>query len=270
VVADAAEDNIRYMELRFTPKALNNIVNTDYKSVVTWVCEAANESAKQHNLDVRLIVSVNRHESLEIAMLAYDAALACRDMGIVGIDLAGAEANFPPELFRPLFERARADGMNITIHAGEWAGADSVRSAVELGAKRIGHGIRSIEDIAVVDLLKERGIVLEVCPTSNVDSGSVESIDQHPLGRLHEAGVRTTINTDDPLISGITLSEELRRASASFGFSTADIRRQTLTAAENAFLPEADRVMLVNRFRNWLFPPGTRPLSAIAPSAPMG
>lgn len=265
VVADAAADNVRYLELRFTPKALNNIVNTDYRHVVTWVCEAANDSARQHNMDVRLIVSVNRHESIEIAMLAYEAAIACRDMGIVAIDLAGAEANYPPELFRPLFDRAKADGLNITIHAGEWAGADSVRSAVELGARRIGHGIRSIEDASVVDLLKERGIVLEVCPTSNVDSGSVESMAAHPLGRLHAAGVKTTINTDDPLISGITLSDELRRAMASFGFSTPDIRRQTLTAAESAFLPETERILLVNKFRNWLFPPGTRPLSAIVP-----
>ena len=260
VIADAAADNIRYMELRFTPKALNNIVNRDYKEVINWVCEAAREAASANNIKVGLIVAMNRHESLDIALNAFEAALALREQGIVGVDLAGQEANYPVSLFRSLFERAQAEGLGITIHAGEWAGPESVRSAVEVGATRIGHGIRTIEDPELVQLLVERGIVLEVCPSSNVDSGAVLSLKDHPLEKLYTAGVRTTLNTDDPLISGITLSDEFARVMAQTALTLNDLKRMQILGARAAFLPSSERTALAVQFENWFFPPATQPL----------
>ncbi len=260
VIADAAEDNIRYMELRFTPKALNNIVNRDYQEVISWVCEAAKEAAEANNIKVGLIVAMNRHESLDIALNAFEAALALRGQGIVGVDLAGQEANYPVSLFRVLFERARAEGLGITIHAGEWAGPDSVRSAVEIGATRIGHGIRTIEDPDLVQMLVEKGIVLEVCPSSNVDSGAVASLKEHPLEKLYTAGVRTTINTDDPLISGITLSDEFARVLNATSLTLNDLKRMQILASRAAFLPSSERTALAAQFEAWFFPPPTRPL----------
>src|SRR5690606_24070096 len=131
----------------------------------------------QHDIHVNLILSMNRHESLAIGEAVLEAALEFANNGVVGVDLAGREADYPARPFQSLFERAKAAGLGVTIHAGEWSGAESVRDAVEfLHCDRIGHGIRAIEDEALVERLVEMGTVLEVCPTSNVDSGVIADL----------------------------------------------------------------------------------------------
>lgn len=250
-VADAAADNIKYMELRFTPQALNNLLNATFSEVVEWVCDAANDASAQLDIQVNLILSMNRHESLDIGEQVLDAAEAFCDRGIGGIDLAGREAEFSARPFLPLFERAKSLGLGVTIHAGEWSGANTVREAVEeLGADRIGHGIRAIEDPALVELLVERGTVLEVCPTSNIHSGVVANMAVHPLTALYRSGVRTTINTDDPLVCDISLCDELAAVLAETPLTLDDIRQQTLTAARAAFLPSDQRLALVARLES--------------------
>lgn len=252
VVADAAADNVKYMELRFTPQALNNIMRCQYADVVTWVCEAVRNACARYGIEVNLIVSMNRHESTEIAEEVIEAAIAHIGCGVVGIDLAGQEANYSARPFRALFERAKASGLGITVHAGEWAGPDSVREVVEeLGATRIGHGIRAIEDPAMIDLLLELGTVLEVCPTSNVHSGVVSQYANHPLVELTRAGVRTTINTDDPLISNITLSDELAAVMDNTPLTLDDLKRQQLTAVRAAFISPERRAELAAQFGSW-------------------
>ncbi len=252
VIADAAADNIKYMELRFTPQALNNIMHCDYETVVEWVCAATREACSQHDINVKLILSMNRHESVGIGELVLQAALKFHDAGVVGIDLAGQEEGFSGLPFGDLFVEAKAAGLGVTIHAGEWSGAPSVREAVELlGADRIGHGIRAVEDADVVALLRERGTVLEVCPQSNIDSGVVETYVEHPLLPLYRQGVQTTINTDDPLISDITLSDEFANTMRHGGLTLDDVQAHTLTAARSAFLPEAERRALVAQFETW-------------------
>jgi adenosine deaminase len=252
VVADAAADNVKYMELRFTPQALNNIMRCQYGDVVTWVCEAVRAACLRYGIEVNLIVSMNRHESTEIAEEVIEAALAHVGYGVVGIDLAGQEANFSARPFRSLFERAKENGLGITVHAGEWAGAASVREVVEeLGATRIGHGIRAIEDPTLVDLLLSQGTVLEVCPTSNVHSGVVAQYSSHPIVALTQAGVRTTINTDDPLISNITLSDELAAVIDHTPLTLDDLKRQQLTAVRAAFIPPERRAELATQFGSW-------------------
>ena len=253
-IADAAADNVRYMELRFTPKALNNLLNSTFEHIVACVCDAAEEAAQQHDIGVRLILSINRHESYEIGEQVIDVAAQFGDRGVVGIDLAGREADFSALPFLPLFERARSLGLGLTIHAGEWLGADNVREAVEiLGADRIGHGIRAVEDAALVDLLAERGTVLEVCPTSNVHSGVVANLSVHPLAELFQRGVQTTINTDDPLISNITLGSEIEDLLVETALTLDDVKQQTLTAARAAFLPAGQKAALVSQFQQWLY-----------------
>lgn len=251
-VADAAADNVKYLELRFTPPALSNIMGCSYHDVIGWVCDAASDAAGDYAIQVRLIISMNRHESVEIGEQVLAAALAHRDRGVVAVDLAGNEDGYSARPFRKLFKRAKAEGLGVTIHAGEWAGAESVRYAVKyLNPDRIGHGVRAIEDPTLVDLLAKRRTVLEVCPSSNVDSGVVADWPQHPLRELRRR-VPVTINTDDPLVSGITLSDEIARAMTFLGLSLDDVKQHILTAAQVSFLPQDEREALVTQFAGWL------------------
>ena len=253
VVVDAANDNIKYMELRFTPKALCNVLQCPYEDVMDWVCDTVRDTAAEHDIDVRLIVSMNRHEGVDIAEEVLEVALAYQDRGVVGLDLAGQEYGYSCKPFSEVFQRARSEGLFITVHAGEWAGADSVQDAIDyLGAMRIGHGIRSAEDNHVVAKLANYGIVLEVCPTSNLHSGIVRELEQHPLLDLYRAGVKTTVNTDDPLISNISLTTELLDVMFTMKLSFDDIKRQIMNAIEGAFLPDDERKALVAKFQSWV------------------
>ncbi|MBC7872301.1 MAG: adenosine deaminase [Chitinophagaceae bacterium] len=255
IIADAAADNIKYMELRFTPQALCQISRCTPEDVVALVCETTAASAAEHGIDVRLIVSINRNESLEIGERALYAALDNREHGIVGFDLAGSESGFPATPFRELFRKAEEGGLGLTLHAGEWDGAQSVWDAVgNLGAERVGHGIRVLEDPGIVRVLMERGVVLEVCPTSTVDSGVVASFSSHPIPQLIANGLKVTINTDDPSVSAITLSDEIDRTMVHLAFTMDDVKRHTLIAAHAAFLPEKERAALVAKFEKWLYP----------------
>lgn len=252
-VADAAADNVRYMELRFTPRALSNILNCSYHDVIGWVCEAVAAAAQEHDVIVRLIISMNRHESVEIGEHVLEAALEYRNQGVVALDLAGKEDEFPAAPFRDVFLRAKQSNLGITIHAGEWGGAVNVREAVEqLQADRIGHGVRSVEDPALVDFLVQHGIVLEVCPTSNVHSGVVPDWTHHPLAKMVQLHMLTTLNTDDPLMSNITLSDEVAHVVDDMGLTLDEVRRQILNAARASFLPPSERAALVAKFETWL------------------
>ncbi|HET7144234.1 MAG TPA: hypothetical protein VFI68_09465, partial [Anaerolineales bacterium] len=171
-VEDAAKDNVRYLELRFTPVALSRAEGFPLHDVMDWVTTSANEAAKKNKIKVGLIASVNRHESPELAeQVAWLAADHIQD-GLVGMDLAGNEAEFKADPFYGIFKEAKQAGLHLTIHAGEWGPAANVREAIEnLGAERIGHGVRVMEDESVTALAREHGAVFEVCVTSNFQSG---------------------------------------------------------------------------------------------------
>lgn len=249
VVADAAADNVKYLELRFTPMALAKAQNFPLEDVADWVIEAVNRAQADHDIQVRLIASFNRHEPMEIGRRVTQIAADRRRKGIAGLDLAGDEVNFGTAEYAPLFAEARAAGLGITIHAGEWNGPDVVRVAIEeLGASRIGHGVRIVEDAGVVQLALERGATFEVCVTSNVQSGAVRRLADHPLRDLYSRCLRTTINTDDPSISDVTLTDEYQVAVEVLGFQVEDIKHTIRTAAEGAFLPPAEKAGLVARF----------------------
>ncbi len=253
VVEDAAADHVRYLELRFTPYALASRMHFPMIDTVGWVADAARAAAAEFGIQVGLIVSINRHEPLEVALEAMQAALSHRERGVLGLDLAGREVGFPARPFGPVFLSAKREGLGITIHAGEWHGPDNIRDAIEnLYTDRIGHGVRVVEDSWTVGLARERGTIFEVCPTSNVQTGVVRELALHPLLDLSYLNLGYTINTDDPAISNIELSDEYLLVMQSFGFTLGMLRQAILRAASASFLPAADKAALVESLRTEL------------------
>jgi len=174
-------------------------------------------------------------------MKELDAILAHRDH-IVAVDLAGDEARFPAHLFKDHFKRVRDAGLQVTIHAGEADGPESVWSAIrDLGAERIGHGFRSIEDPALVDYLAVNGIGLESCPTSNLHISAVENYASHPIRQLADQGVKFCLNTDDPGISAIDIQHEYNIAAPAVGLSPEQVHKSQLDALDMAFLSDTDK-----------------------------
>jgi adenosine deaminase len=244
-VRDAALDGVRYLELRFNPAALAKARGFALGEVMDWVCEAAEETATNAGILVRFIVSVNRHEPVGLAEDAVGLAVERKGRGIVGLDLAGREWDFPAAPFASLFAETKKEGLRVTVHAGEWSDALGVRQAVEaLGADRVGHGVQVVGDADVVAMARERRIVFEVCLTSNVQSGVVPEMAAHPLPRMLEAGLQVTLNSDDPAISRITLGGEYALAVRDLGLSIQTLRGMILTAAQASFLPARERKSL--------------------------
>ncbi|MCL4273988.1 MAG: adenosine deaminase [Anaerolineales bacterium] len=252
-VEDAAKDHVRYLELRFTPVALSRAEGFPLHDVVDWVIKSSQAAAKKYEIKVGLIASVNRHESHELAeQVAWIAAEHMKN-GLVGLDLAGNEAEFASEPFYGIFKEAKQTGLRITIHAGEWGPAENVREAIEnLGAERIGHGVRVLEDENVTALAKESGTAFEVCVTSNFQSGVVSDLKQHPLPRMIEKGLNTTINTDDPSVSRITLAREYQYACEDLDISIDSVKQCILNAAQASFLPDVEKAEFVSSLKKEL------------------
>jgi adenosine deaminase len=245
-IADAAADNVRYMELRFTPVALSRVEDFSLEEVIDWVIEGTREASQENGIVTRLILSVNRHESPELASQVIRHAIERQEPLIVGVDLAGDEAHFPALPFAEHFQEARDAGLHVTAHAGEWGDAGNVAAAItQLGAERIGHGVRVLEDPSVVALARERRTAFEVCVTSNYQSGVVSALKEHPLPKMLSADLNVTINTDDPSISQITLGGEYSVVCEELGLPLATLRGQVLSAAKAAFLPPDERRNLV-------------------------
>lgn len=252
-VEDAARDNVRYMELRFTPVALSRAERFPLHDVIDWVISSAHKAAAEFGITVRLIASVNRHESPELAEQVAWLAAEHQEDGLIGMDLAGNEAEYKSEPFYGIFREAKQAGLHLTIHAGEWGPAANVREAIEeLGAERIGHGVRVLEDPLVTALACERGIPFEVCLTSNYQSGVISAPDAHPVGQMLKSGLNVTINTDDPSVSRITLSHEYNMFCHGLGLSEDALKERILAGGRAAFLPEPERAELVARLKNEL------------------
>ncbi|MCZ7570318.1 MAG: adenosine deaminase [Ardenticatenaceae bacterium] len=244
-VAQAAAEQIRYLELRFNPDHFAEAAGLPQAEVASWILAAATGEASAHPITVRFLITINRNRPLAAAEEALAAALANLGTGIVGLDLAGNEAGPEPDGLTALFHEAAAAGLGITVHAGEVGPPTNVWYALDhFRADRIGHGIQSIHDPALVAMLAERGIALEVCPTSNLQTGAISRLDEHPLGALHRAGVPVTLNSDDPGISQTTLTGEYALALTDLGLTPADLRDLILTAVDHAFLPAPEQAAL--------------------------
>lgn len=247
-IQDAAADNVKYLEIRFTPAALTQTVGFPLDEATNWVIEAASEAQRDFSIKVGLIASVNRHEDPSIAARVFEIVQDRSGTGILGIDLAGNELQASMLPFKPVFEEAKSQGLGITVHAGEWAGAHNVREAIlEMGADRIGHGVRVMDDPEIIELARDRGVCFEVSLSSNLLTGAVNSIDAHPLLAMIQAGLRLTLTTDDPSIFGTTLSKEYALAVEHFQLSEESLKAMVMTAVQSSFLPDREKIELEQR-----------------------
>ena len=248
-VEDAHREGIDYVELRFSPWFMAETHGLDPRGVVEAVVDGVQAGARDTGVDVGLIGILSRTYGPEVAGAELESLLAFSD-SLVALDLAGDEARFPARLFTDHFRRARDSGLDITVHAGEAAGPESVWAALRhLGARRIGHGVHAIDDPGLLEHLAVERIGIESCLTSNVHTRTVASYSEHPLARFLAAGVPATINTDDPAISGIDLTHEYEVAAPAAGLSREQMRQAQENALEVAFLSEEQRRRLRERSR---------------------
>jgi adenosine deaminase len=250
VEAKAAE-NVRYVEIRWGP-ILHVARGLPLADGIAAVCRGARRAAAEAGTEVRLIATAIRsHEPSSNVVLAETAA-RFRDQGLTGWDLAGPEEAFPdPLLHADAFAAARAGGLRITLHAGEWGGAAQVRRALELEPARIAHGPAAADDPELCRELIDRNIALDLCPTSNVQAGIVPSLEAHPLARLQRAGVPVTLSTDDTTVSDITLTEECVRAVERIGLTLAELWAIDRRGLDVGFADEATLTGLRDEFDKW-------------------
>jgi adenosine deaminase len=252
-IQDAADDHVLYMELMFTPVALSRARGFSLVEVFDWVLEAVKKANKELTVQTRLIASVNRHESPDLAEEVAQLAVERRSQGIVGLNLAGNEAEFSAHPFKKIFIEAHKNGLGVTIHAGEWNGPQNVKEAIkDFRAQRIGHGVRILENPALVKLACKTQTPFEICITSNYQTGVLSAPAAHPLAQMLEAGLNVTLNTDDPSVSNITLSSEYCLACEKLGLKRQVLTKLILSAAEATFLPADEKTGLVERIKSQL------------------
>lgn len=243
-VEDAGREGIDYIELRFSPWFMAERHGLNPQEVVEACIDGIRAGERDTGVRANAIGILSRSYGLDVCHKELDAILACRDQ-IVAVDLAGDEAGFPAALFAEHFKRVRDAGLHVTIHAGEAAGPQSVWDAiVQLGAERIGHGFRSIEDPALVEYLAKHSIGLESCPTSNLHISAVETYASHPIRQLADDGVKFCLNTDDPGISAIDIGHEYNIAAPATGLTGEQIQQSQLTGLEMAFLSVEEKTEL--------------------------
>lgn len=239
--AHLAEQNVRYAEVMISPVQYHRRA-LDLDEVVQGAATGFARARRDFGVRVGLAFDYGRQFGVDLAWQLLESAVRNMRHGVVAWSIGGDEVNHPPEPFAEVFAAARRAGLHVMAHAGEVVGPASVWGAVEaLGARRLGHGIRSIDDPALLDYLRVHDIVLDICPTSNVRTGAVPNLAAHPLRRLFDAQVPLTVNTDDPVFFTTTLCDEYRLAARAFGFSVDDLALLARTAARAAFLAQADR-----------------------------
>lgn len=244
-VADTQNEGLDYVELRFSPWFMAEPHGLDGEGVVEAVVDGVRQAKQDTGMKVNLIGIISRTYGPETAKEELEALLKYRD-DFVGIDLAGDEANFPGEMFVDHLKTARDAGWHVTVHAGESSGAESIWQAIqELGAERIGHGVRAIDDHELMQFMKEQRIGLEANLTSNVQTSTVSDYASHPLRKYLESGILATINTDDPGISAIDITYEYEHAAPAAGLSNDQIHQAQQNALEIAFLSPTEKKELL-------------------------
>jgi len=259
-VQDLAADNVVYAEVRFAPELhLNRGMTLDevVDAVLSGFADGERAAAARgRTIVVRCLVTAMRQaaRSRDIAELA----IRFRDKGVVGFDIAGAEAGYPPSRHLDAFEYMRANNSRFTIHAGEAFGIPSIHEALAFcGADRLGHGVRIVDDIEelpdgsvrlgrLASLVRDKRIPLEMCPSSNVQTGAVPSIEKHPFGLLAKLRFRVTVNTDNRLMSDTTMSREMLRLVETFGYGWSDLARFTVNAMKSAFIHFDERLEIID------------------------
>lgn len=264
---DLAEDNVQYAELRFCP-LLSTREGMAPEAVMEAVLEGINSVQRSHGIHVQLLLCAMRQNDPADSMKVVELAKKYIGRGVAGVDLAGPEDGFLPTLHTQAFQRAAEYGIPITIHAGEVCGMDSIASAVKDGfAQRLGHGIRVVDGMGhegqLPDLLweiLERNIVLEVCPSSNVQTGAVSGLNEHPWRILDRLGFPITLNTDNRLMGNTTTSQEWTLAANQFDFTLQDAQRHTATAIGGSFASDELKKDLRATLNQWSYEQGLEPL----------
>lgn len=253
-VQDLAADGVVYAEIRFAPE-LHVAEGLTLEAVAEAVLDGLDAGQTDTGMVARLIFTTMR--SQDLSGPTVDLALRLDDPRIVAFDLAGQEQGHPASEHAAAIRRALDAGLRVTIHAGEAAGVDSIADALSVGAERLGHGVRLVDDLLpdgelgpVATVVRESGIALEVCPSSNVHTGAADTFARHPIDRLFNAGLHVTVNTDNRLMSNVTLSGELFRCVEAFGWSPHDLYQVTATAARSVFADEPTRSEVVERVRS--------------------
>ncbi len=257
---DLATDGVVYAEVRFAPELhveSGLLLDEVIEAVQDGFARGAREVAEAgHEIRIGTLLTAMRHaaRSREIAELAVQY----RDHGVVGFDIAGAEAGFPPTRHLDAFEYLRRENAHFTIHAGEGFGLPSIWEALAwCGTDRLGHGVRIIDDITLADdgsavlgrlaqYVRDKRIPLEMCPSSNVQTGAAASIVEHPIGLLRQLSFRVTVNTDNRLMSGVSMSSEMAALVEAFGYGWDDLQWLSLNAMKSAFIPFDERLELIN------------------------
>ena len=235
-VEDAHAEGIAQLELRYSPSFTSELSNIPWDAALDAFLRGLNTAERPDGVRVGLICILSRGYPEEVMERTMDFALSRRG-DFIGVDLAGAEVGFPCRQFKSLFRKAIDAGLPITVHAGEACGAENVWEAIDdLGARRIGHGIRAIDDPMLIKRLARDGILLETCPTSNFVTRSIATWADHPLPRLLDAGVPVSVSTDDPGIFGVTLDDEYARCRAHLGLGDQEIAVIDAHAAKHTFL----------------------------------
>jgi len=251
LVESKAADGVRYVEIRWGP-LLHVARGLDLADGMAAVCRGAGSAATRTGTTVRLICTALRSHDPDDNVVLAETASRFIDHGLTGWDLAGPEEAYPDPLDHArAYEAARAGGLRLTIHAGEWGGAAQVRRALAVQPERIAHGPLAIDDPGLCSELIARGITLDLCPTSNVQAGIVESVAEHPLAALHRAGVPVTLNTDDLTVSDVTLSDEYLRAVEQNGLTLPELWAIDRHALDVAFADEETRGRLRAAFDAW-------------------
>ncbi|MEW2259583.1 adenosine deaminase [Streptomyces sp. NPDC047869] len=253
-VLDLAADGVVYAEVRYAPE-LNTRGGLSMREVVETVQEglaAGMAKAAAAGTPVRVGTLLCGMRMFERVREAADLAVAYRDAGVVGFDIAGAEDGFPPADHLAAFEHLRRENVPFTIHAGEAHGLPSIHQALQVcGAQRIGHGVRITEDIVdgklgrLAGWVRDRRVPLEMCPTSNLQTGCADSIAGHPITALKDLGFRVTLNTDNRLVSGTTMTREMSLLVEEAGWTVEDLRTVTVNAVKSAFIPFDERRALL-------------------------
>lgn len=240
---ELAEQGLAYAEIRFAPQ-----LHCEQGLTQDAVVEAAIRGMKKSGFYASLILCCMRGgDNLQKNLLTVEVASRFLGKGVCAIDLAGAEALYSTDSFAEVFEYARSLSIPFTVHAGEADGPESVYAALSFGARRIGHGVRSVEDGALLKRLAESGVVLELCPTSNLNTRVFERIEDYPLRKLLDAGVRVTLNTDNTSVSNTTLAREYQLIADTFSLTEGEIRQFAISSLKAAFLDDAKKERLLRK-----------------------
>ena len=257
---DLAADGVVYAEVRFAPE-LHFEQGLNEHQIVEAVLAGLAEGqrlAKAAGNPIRVGLLLTAIRTATHSRRIAELAVEYRDRGVVGFDIAGAEAGFPPTRHLDAFEYLRRENAHFTIHAGEAFGLPSIWEALQwCGAERLGHGVRIVDDITtwpdgeahlgrLAEFVRDRRIPLEMCPSSNVQTGAAESIERHPIGLLRRLGFRVTVNTDNRLMSGTSMSKEMDLLSNAFGYGLNDLQWFTVNAMKSAFIPFDERLVIIN------------------------